>query len=242
WGYRFRARLSVRHVPKKGGVLVGFHERGSSYVADMRECRVLPRDVSDLLLPLRKLVAGLSIRDRMPQIEVAVGDFEPDAARTVALVFRILEPLAPADREALREFSMRPGLEIWLQPKGPDTISLFAREGRLVESDLESGLGYRLPEFAIRMPYRPTDFTQVNHGINEVLVRMALRLLDPAPGDRVADLFCGLGNFSLPLARRAREVLGIEGSASLVERATANAHANGLADRTRFQAANLFEL
>src|SRR5690606_6435924 len=110
WGYRFRARLSVRHVPKKGGVLVGFHERGSSYVADMRECRVLPRDVSDLLLPLRELVAGLSIRDRMPQIEVAVGDFEPDAARTVALVFRILEPLAPADREALREFSMRPGL------------------------------------------------------------------------------------------------------------------------------------
>src|SRR5690606_13342480 len=216
--------------------------RGSSYVADMRECRVLPRDVSDLLLPLRKLVAGLSIRDRMPQIEVAVGDFEPDAARTVALVFRILEPLAPADREALREFSMRPGLEIWLQPKGPDTISLFAREGRLVESDLESGLGYRLPEFAIRMPYRPTDFTQVNHGINEVLVRMALRLLDPAPGDRVADLFCGLGNFSLPLARRAREVLGIEGSAALVERATANARANGLAERARFEAANLFEL
>jgi 23S rRNA (uracil1939-C5)-methyltransferase len=266
WGYRFRARLSVRHVPKKGGVLVGFHERGSSYVADMRECRVLPPEVSDLLLPLRDLVGALSIRDRMPQIEVAVGDMGGASAggagvidgacraseagvagraktgRTIALVFRILEPLSPADRESLRGFSARPGLEIWLQPKGPDSISLLARGGRLAGSDLESGLGYRLPEFDIRMPYRPTDFTQVNHGINEVLVRMAIRLLDPRPDERVADLFCGLGNYSLPLARRAREVLGIEGSPSLVRRAADNAAANALAGRARFEAANLFEL
>ncbi len=242
WGYRFRARLSVRHVPKKGGVLVGFHERGSSYVADMRECRVLPTAVSDLLLPLRELVAGLTIRDRMPQVEVAVGEAEEAPERTIALVFRILEPLAPADRERLRAFSDRPGLEVWLQPRGPDSISLFAREGRLADSDQESRLGYRLPEFDIRMPYRPTDFTQVNHGINEVLVRMALRLLDPAPHERVADLFCGLGNFTLPLARRAREVLGIEGSETLVERASANARLNELGDRVRFRVGNLFEL
>ncbi len=241
WGYRYRARLSVRHVPRKGGVLVGFRERGSSYVADMRECHVLPPDVSGLLLPLRDLVGAMSIRDRVPQIEVAVGEIDDERGRTVALVFRILEPLAPADRELLRQFSARPGLELWLQPKGPDSISLFAREGRLAESDQESRLGYGLPEFDIRMPYRPTDFTQVNHGINEVLVRMAVRLLDPASTDRVADLFCGLGNFSLPLARRAREVIGIEGSASLVERARANAKANGLASRTRFEVANLFE-
>jgi len=208
----------------------------------MRECHVLPPDVSGLLLPLRALVGGLSIHDRMPQIEVAIGDTGGPAGRTIALVFRILESLTPADRESLREFSARPGLEIWLQPKGPDSISLFAREGRLAASDTESGLAYRLPEFDIRMPFRPTDFTQVNHGINEVLVRMALRLLDPAPGDRVADLFCGLGNFSLPLARRAREVIGIEGSASLVRRATDNALANGLAERARFAVANLFEL
>jgi 23S rRNA (uracil1939-C5)-methyltransferase len=198
--------------------------------------------VSALLVPLRELVASLSIRDRLPQVEVAVGEVAGTRERNIALVFRILEPLSPADRERLREFSARPGLEAWLQPKGPDSIALFAREGRFATSDLESRLGYELPEFAIRMPYRPTDFTQVNHGINEVLVRMALRQLDPAPGDRVADLFCGLGNFTLPLARRAREVIGIEGSESLVRRARANASLNGLEERTSFRVANLFEL
>lgn len=242
WGYRFRARLSVRHVPKKGGVLVGFHERGSSYVADMRECHVLPPEVSKLLVPLRELVAGLTIRDRLPQIELAVGETDAAPGRTIALVFRILEPLSPEDREKLRVFSDRPGLELWLQPKGPDSVLLFAREGRLVESDQESRLGYRLPEFDVRMPYRPTDFTQVNHGINEVLVRMAVRLLDPEAHERVADLFCGLGNFTLPLARRAREVLGLEGSPALVERACANARLNGLQARAAFRVANLFEL
>src|SRR5690606_10974331 len=234
--------LSVRHVPKKGGVLVGFHERGSSYVADMRECHVLPPEVSKLLVPLRELVAGLTIRDRLPQIELAVGETDAAPGRTIALVFRILEPLSPEDREKLRVFSDRPGLELWLQPKGPDSVLLFAREGRLVESDQESRLGYRLPEFDVRMPYRPTDFTQVNHGINEVLVRMAVRLLDPEAHERVADLFCGLGNFTLPLARRAREVLGLEGSPALAERACANARLNGPQARAAVRAANLFEL
>lgn len=241
WGYRFRARLSVRHVPKKGGVLVGFRERNSSYVADMSQCLVLPPEVSALLLPLRALVGSLTLRERIPQIEVAVGDFEsPGAARTIALVFRILDSLADEDLELLRAFSARAGIEIWLQPRGPDSIQLLARAGRRVASDDESRLAYSLPEFDVRMPYRPTDFTQVNHAINTVLVSVALRLLRPGPDDRVVDFFCGLGNFSLPLARRSHAVIGIEGSAALVARAADNARANALAGRTEFRQADLF--
>jgi 23S rRNA (uracil1939-C5)-methyltransferase len=231
FGYRYRARLSVRHVPKKGGVLVGFHERGSSYVADMRECHVLPPSVSSLLMPLRDLVGALSIRDRMPQVEVSLGE------TVLALVFRVLQPPTDADRELLRAFARRHGLEVWLQPAGPDSIELFDAPSGVV-----STLHYALPEFGLSMPFRPTDFTQVNHAINATLVGRAVRLLDPQPGDRIADLFCGLGNFTLPLATRAREVLGIEGSATLVARARANAGAAGLAGRTAWQVANLFEL
>lgn len=237
WGYRYRARLSVRHVPKKGGVLVGFHERGSSYVADMRECRVLPPEVSDLLLPLRELVASLSIRDRLPQIELACG-LRSEGDLLIALVFRVLDPPSEQDRACLLEFARLNRTELWLQSRGPDSIELFCDERGPAK---ESRLAYRLPEFDVTMPYRPTDFTQVNHAINEVLVRRAVRLLDPQPSDRVADLFCGLGNFSLPLARRSREVIGIEGSRALVERAQANAQVNGLADRCLFRTANLFE-
>ncbi|MFM1990300.1 MAG: hypothetical protein RJA99_3257 [Pseudomonadota bacterium] len=232
YGYRYRARLSVRHVPKKGGVLVGFHERGSSYVADMRECHVLPPSVSALLLPLRELVAGLTIRDRMPQVEVAQGE------TVLALVFRVLEPLADADRTLLRGFGERHGVELWLQPKGPESIELFWTPG----GGAVSALHYALPEFGLRMPFRPTDFTQVNPAINATLVGRAVRLLDPRPDERVADLFCGLGNFTLPLATRAREVVGIEGSGTLVERARGNARAAGLEARTAFRVANLFEL
>jgi 23S rRNA (uracil1939-C5)-methyltransferase len=241
WGYRYRARLSVRYVPKKGGVLVGFHERGSSYVADMRECRVLPAAVSRLLLPLRELVAGLSLRERLPQIEVAVGD---DAGvHVVALVFRVLDPPTAADLESIRQFAARESVECWLQPKGPDSIRLLCtREGVLSADDRDSALGYRLDEFGVRMPFRPTDFTQVNHRVNEVLVSRALGLLDPQQGDRVADLFCGLGNFSLPLATRAREIVGIEGSETLTRRARENAVLNGLDDRASFRSANLFEV
>ncbi len=242
WGYRYRARLSVRNVPKKGGVLVGFHEKGSSYVADMRECHVLPKRLSDLLLPLRELVGSLSLRDRLPQIEVAIGE----ATRgdlLAALVLRVLEPPTDADRRALLAFAARERVELWLQPAGPDSIRLLCtRDGEPAADDRASELGYRLAEFDVRMPYRPTDFTQVNHRINEALVGRALRLLDPQPGERVADLFCGLGNFTLPLARRAREVVGIEGSAVLTRRALENAALNGLAGNTRFRTANLFEL
>ncbi len=257
WGYRFRARLSVRHVPRKGGVLVGFHERGSSYVADMRECRVLPRRVSDLLMPLRELVGSLSIRDRAPQIELAVGEVsaarsessgDGTAGRTrqiIALVLRILEPLTDSDRNALSRFALSYSVEWWLQPKGPDSIVLFCDdEGRLAPNEpdhpVRSSLAYELPEYGIRMPYRPTDFTQVNHAVNTVLIRQALGLLKPQAGERIADLFCGLGNFSLPMASLGCQVLGIEGSSALVERAAENARLNGLAGRAEFMAEDLF--
>ena len=228
WNYRRRARLSVRHVAKKGTVLVGFHERRSSYVADMTSCDVLPKHLSDLLVPLRGLVGSLAIRDRVPQIEVAVGD------NVVALVLRHLEPVGEGDAALLRAFGRAHGIEWWLQPKGPDTAH------RLDASD--SSLAYALPEFDVRMPFRPTDFTQVNHDINRALVSRAVGLLDPRPDEHVVDWFCGLGNFTLPLARRAASVVGYEGSAALLERAGAAAALNGLSGKTRFAARNLFEL
>ncbi|SAK97291.1 23S rRNA 5-methyluridine methyltransferase [Caballeronia glebae] len=228
WGYRYRARLTVRHVEKKGGVLVGFHERKSSYVADMTSCEVLPPHVSAMLVPLRHLVAGLSIRDRMPQIELAVG------SDVTALVLRILEPLTEADEALLRTFADEHGVQWWLQPKGPDTVSQFY--------PLDTELSYTLPEFNIRMPFKPTDFTQVNHQINRVLVSRALSLLAPEKSDRVLDLFCGIGNFTLPLARVSREVVGIEGSEALTARALENAKANGVDGHTSFACRNLFEV
>jgi len=229
WGYRTKARLSVRHVPKKGGVLVGFHERKSSYVADMLGCEVLPPQVGTLLPALRDLVAALSIRDRLPQIEVAVGE------TVTVLVLRVLEPPSEADEARLRDFADRHGVQFWLQPKGPDTAAPFYPLGA-------PELGYRLPEFDLDMPFRPTEFTQVNHGVNRMLIRRAMRLLQPEAGERIADFFCGLGNFTLPIARRGAEVLGIEGSSALIARAVENARHNGLADRTRYQVMNLFEI
>jgi len=228
WGYRYRARLSVRVVPKKGGVLVGFHERKSSYVADMHVCHVLPRHVSDLLLPLRAMIATLSVPDRMPQIEVAVGDL------VTVLVLRHLLPLTDGDRAILRDFAQRHDVKWWLQAKGPETVC------PLDPQDAEL-LAYQQPEFGLRMPYRPTDFTQVNHAVNRTLVSRALGLLGVQTQDRVADLFCGLGNFTLPLATQAREVVGIEGSQRLTERALAAAGQHGLSARTRFATFNLFE-
>jgi 23S rRNA (uracil1939-C5)-methyltransferase len=273
WGYRYRARLSVRDVPKKGGVLVGFHERRSSYVADMRECAVLPPKISALLLPLRQLVESLSIRTRLPQIEVALGerlskwgkfgldstlgaspeiesdpnfsgsdphftdpDVDPafDARLVHALVLRILEPLTRADEAKLVAFADTHGVEFWLQPGGPDTVVPFY--------PANATLAYTLPEFDVALPFAPTDFTQVNFAINRVLVRRAIELLAPAANDRVADFFCGLGNFTLPIARRAASVVGFEGSKTLVARATANAKRNGLEANASFVCANLFTI
>ena len=228
WGYRYRARLSVRHVVKKGKVLVGFHERKSSYVADMDSCEVLPPHLSALLMPLRDLVAGMDQRDRLPQIEVAVGD------EVTALVLRHLEPLTEGDLQRLRDFGARHAIQWWLQPKGPDTVHRL--------DDIGPRLAYTLPEFGITMPFKPTDFTQVNHQINQVLVGQALMRLGAQAHERVIDWFCGLGNFTLPIATQAREVLGIEGSEALVARSRDNAVVNGLAGKTAFVARNLFEI
>jgi 23S rRNA (uracil1939-C5)-methyltransferase len=230
WGYRHRARLSVRHVAKKGGVLVGFHEKKSSYVADMRSCAILPPRISALLPRLRELVAVLSIRDRLPQIELAVGD--ADTAPEV-LVLRVLEPPSEADCRLLTAFADRHVIQFYLQPGGPETAAPF--------HPLQRTLAYALPEFGLTFPYAPTDFTQVNPAINRVLVRRAIALLAPQPGERVADFFCGLGNFSLPIARVGAAVVGVEGSAALVRRAGENAALNGLAAHARFVVANLFE-
>lgn len=228
WGYRFRARLAVRMVPSKGGVLIGFHEKKSSYIADLRSCEVLPRQVSDLLEPLRGLVESLSAPDRLPQIEMAVGD-----DRTV-LVFRHLLPLSKQDERKLLAFGELHGVSMWAQPGGPDS----AHPLKAGESPY---LSYSLPEFDLNLRFKPTDFTQVNVHTNRLLIRRALQMLDPRPGERIADLFCGLGNFTLPIARSGAHVVGVEGSGVLTRRAGENAQANGLAAACRFEVANLFE-
>jgi len=227
WGYRHRARLTVRRVAKKNGVLVGFHERRSSYVVDMLSCEVLPPRISRLIPRLRELVETLSIRQRLPQIELALGDAAD------VLVFRHLEALGPGDEEKLRALADEERVSVWLQPAGPDTAHPF-------HPLPAPPLDYALPEFALRLGFRPTDFTQVNHGVNRVLVSRAVRLLDPRPGERIGDLFCGLGNFSLPIARMGTQVLGLEGSATLVERARENAAANGLEHLAGFAVADLY--
>ena len=232
WSYRYRARLAVRYVARKGGVLVGFHERASSYVADMRECHVLPPQVARLLVPLRELVGSLSAPDRLPQIEVAVAE-SAGVLRTV-LVFRHLLPLTPEDCNRLSAFGRSHGIEPWLQPGGPQTAAPLDASG-------QAPLRIELAEFGVGVAFTPTDFTQVNHAINEVLVRGAVRLLAPRAGDTVADFFCGLGNFTLPLATQARQVVGFEGHAGLVERARQAATDAGLGARTRFETRNLFE-
>ncbi|MFC5461992.1 23S rRNA (uracil(1939)-C(5))-methyltransferase RlmD [Massilia niabensis] len=228
WGYRFRARLSVRWVAKKETVLVGFHERASAFVADITFCHILPPHLGGMLVPLRELIGSLSIYSQVPQIEVAVGE------ENTALVLRIMAPLTTKDEELLKAFADGWGIQWWLQTKGPDSVYPF------YPADKE--LYYTLPEFGVRMPFKPTDFTQVNHQINRALVHKALGLLEVQPGDRVADLFCGLGNFTLPLATQAREVVGIEGSTVLTTRALENAKANSLSDKTTFYTRNLFEV
>ncbi|HQU88410.1 MAG TPA: 23S rRNA (uracil(1939)-C(5))-methyltransferase RlmD [Denitromonas sp.] len=228
WGYRYRARIGVRHVPSKGGVLVGFHEKRSSYIADMTSCQILPPHISDMLPQMRRLIAGLSVPDRVPQIEIAVGDTE------TVLVFRNLVELSDDDLARLRQFSETHSVQVWLQPAGPTSAYC-------VHPVAAPALTYSMPEFDVTMNFRPNDFTQVNIPINRVLMRRAMLLLDPQPGERIADLFCGLGNFSLPIARSGATVIGVEGSDALVARAAENARANGLAERTEFYAANLFE-
>ena len=229
WGYRQRARFSVRHVFKKGGTLVGFREKRSSYVTDMRSCEVMPQRISALLPPLREILARLSISGRVPQVEVALGD------AVDVLVLRILQSLNGEDEALLREFADRHDVQLYLQPKGPDSAYAF-------HPAHAADLYYTLPEFGLKIRFTPTDFTQVNQEINRVLVRRALTLLAPRPGEHIADMFCGIGNFSLAIARRGARVTGIEGSPALVGRAAENAAANGLGDCARFMKMDLFKI
>jgi len=234
WGYRYRARLSVRDVLKKNTVLVGFHERKSRYVADMQTCPVLPLHVNALLMPLRALIESLQARTTCPQIELACGD------HVTALVLRHLEPLSASDIDLLKLFATKHHVQWWLQPKGPDTVALL-------EGQSQEQLAYALPEFGVAMPFKPTDFTQVNPHINRVLVTRALRLLAAQSHERIIDWFCGLGNFTLPIATMAGQVLGIEGSETLVVRARDNLVSNQAQRKTvfaptQFAARNLFDM
>ena len=224
WGYRRRARLSVKHVPKKGKVLVGFRERDPRFVADLAHCEVLDPALGAHLDALGALLNSMEGAASIPQIEFSAGD----AAR--ALVIRHLQPLADGDLEKLRAFGQQFGFTMLLQPGGIDSV--HAIEGEVPE------LFYALPEYDVRLAFSPVGFVQVNAALNRKMIHHALELLAPAPGDRVLDLYCGLGNFSLPLARRASHVCGVEGDAGLVERARANARANGI-DNAEFHLGDL---
>ncbi len=233
WGYRYRTRLSVvNRSIKKGTVLVGFHEPQNRYVSDMTSCEVLPKAWSNLLPELRTLVMNLSIRDRIPQIELAMGDQGGESV--TAMVIRILLPLTKEDEGILRAFADEHRIWVWTQTQGPETVKPFY--------PLEGQLLYHLPEFGIRMPFHPTDFTQVNHTMNQVLVGRAIRFLEISPEDRVIDFFCGIGNFTLPIATLAKEVMGIEGSSVLCQRAQDNAKINNIKSKIHFQHINLFEV
>jgi 23S rRNA (uracil1939-C5)-methyltransferase len=223
WHYRRRARLGVKYVTAKNRVLVGFRERAGPYITDMRRCPVLKAPLDGLLGELAELIETSSIRERLPQIEAAVGD---DA---VALVLRVLAEPSAADVAAFRAFGAKHDLDLYWQRGGPGTI---------VPLDRARPLTYELPEFGLKYEFLPTDFVQVNAGINAELVTTALRLAAPEPTDRVLDLYCGLGNFSLPLAQRAGSLLGVEGDAGLVARAASNAAANGVGN-ARFVTADL---
>ena len=227
WHYRHKARLRVRYVEKKGGVLVGFNEKASSFVTFMDSCEVLPKHVSDLIVPLKTLIAQLSVKQALPQIELAVGE---DAT---VLVLRILEALQPEDIPLLQAFEETYGVQLWTQTKGPDTVKpLFEHALRL---------HYSLPEYDLRYPFSPTEFTQVNPAINQVMIRRAMQLLQPEAHERIADFFCGLGNFTLPIARSGAQVYGVEGSQALVKRAVENAVLNGVAN-VEFAESDLFQM
>jgi 23S rRNA (uracil1939-C5)-methyltransferase len=224
-GYRRKARLAVRYVAKKGKALVGFREQKSAFITDMEGCAVLEPRVGDLLPALGELIGSLHSKDTIPQVEVAIGD-KPASAKDsdCALVFRHLQMLSASDREALTQFGRKHELAIYLQPRGPDSVyKYYPAEGA-------ERLYYHLPEFALTLAFHPTDFTQVNAGINRMMLQRALDLLALEPADRVLDLFCGLGNFTLPIARKARHVTGVEGAAMMVERGRENAQANGISN------------
>jgi len=227
-GYRRKARLGVRFVTKKGGVLVGFREKRSSYLTSLKSCLVMDKRFSDLLPDLHRVISELSCPDKIAQIEIAAGD------ASATLVFRHLVELDNRDNQLLSEFGRARDVNIMLQPGGPDSIYCLW-------PDTPNVLSYNLPEFDVSFTFQATDFTQVNAKINRKMVSLAIQLLDLKTNDRVLDLFCGLGNFTLPVARKAGQVMGIEGSAALVNAARENARQNGLTN-AEFRCADLFSV
>lgn len=233
WGYRHKARLSVKYVQKKQRVLVGFIEKGTNFVADMNSCEVLVPEVSALIEPLQYLILQLSLKDKIPQIELAVG--EPAQGQPViVLILRILDALSAQDEVLLKAFAEQHSVQIWTQTKGPDTIKPF------YPLDAPQ-LQYSLPEFVLTYPFKPNEFTQVNPQINQVMIRRAMQLLMPQAGERIADFFCGIGNFTLPIARSGAQVLGLEGLQNLVERAHESADLNNISN-VEFGVSDLFKM
>lgn len=230
WGYRRKARLGVKYVIKKEKVLVGFREKSSPYVADLERCRVLHSTVGEQLNRLKELVGSLSIYMKIPQIEIAVGD------DGTAMVFRHLEPFIDTDIDKLRAFAQEQSVLLYLQPKGPDTVHLLWPEDKKAQS--ETALCYRLPEHTLEYRFGPMNFVQVNAEVNRKMINQVMTLLDLQPEDRVMDLFCGLGNFTLPMAQRVASIVGIEGDEPLVALARHNAAHNGI-DNAQFLAADL---
>ena len=233
WGYRHKARLSVKYVDKKQRVLVGFNEKGTRYVADMNSCEVLVPAVSALIAPLQAMIAELSIRDKLPQIELAVGE-KVEEKQVIVLILRIMDALTDNDEMLLKTFADNHKVQIWTQTKGPDTIKPFwPLHGEQLQ--------YSLPEFDLIYPFKPNEFTQVNPQINTVMVRRAMQLLQPSAGEKIADFFCGIGNFTLPIARSGASVLGLEGLSNLVDRANESATLNKISN-VAFGVADLFKM
>ena len=233
WGYRHKARLSVKYVEKKQRVLVGFNEKATRYVADMNTCEVLVPEVSDLIAPLQEMIIQLSIRDKLPQIELAVGEAVENEP-VIVLILRIMDALNTNDEALLKAFADTHQVQIWTQTKGPDTIKPYWPEAA-------PALAYSLPEFGLNYPFKPNEFTQVNPQINQVMIRRAMQLLAPKQGEKIADFFCGIGNFTLPIARSGAQVLGLEGLANLVDRANESATLNKI-NNVKFGVADLFKM
>jgi 23S rRNA (uracil1939-C5)-methyltransferase len=229
WGYRHKARLSVKYVQKKERVLVGFNEKGTRFVADMNSCEVLVPEVSALIAPLQSMIFELSIRDKLPQIELAVGE-----GSVIVLILRIMDVLTDSDETLLKTFADNHKVQIWTQSKGPDTIKPFWPEAA-------PDLKYSLPEFDLIYPFKPNEFTQVNPQINQQMVSRAMQLLAPKAGEKIADFFCGIGNFTLPIARSGASVLGLEGLSNLVDRANESAALNQITN-VNFGVADLFKM
>lgn len=238
WGYRHKARLSVKYVAKKERVLVGFNEKGTRFVADMDSCEVLMPAVSALIMPLQELIVNLSLRDKIPQLELAVGEALETLETTgknIVLIFRIMDVLLPEDEQRLKLFADQHHVSIWTQTKGPETVKPFYPLNA-------PSLQYSLKEFDLIYPFKPNEFTQVNPQINEVMIRRAMQLLKPQAGERIADFFCGIGNFTLPIARSGATVFGYEGLDNLVARAVESATLNRLEHATKFDVSDLFKM